>query len=100
VAPEAGDIIVEVVHAAPQHTIAKSFRVRAPATIDEVLRLAAGDPEFAGIDIDLSAVGVFGRPATAGQVLNDGDRVEIYRRLAVDPKSARRARAQHARRKV
>jgi hypothetical protein len=31
------------------------------------------------------------------QILEDGDRVEIYRPLAADPKLARRARAKQAR---
>lgn len=65
----------------------------------DVLRLAADDPAFAGIDIANAAVGVFGRVADAAQVLNDRDRVEIYRPLAADPKNARRARVRQARRR-
>jgi uncharacterized protein len=42
-------------------------------------------------------VGIFGRVCDPGQLLADGDRVEIYRPLAADPKSARRARAREAR---
>jgi uncharacterized protein len=99
-APAAAAIAVEVIYAEPQHTIVKSFRLSVPATLEDVLRLAARDPDFAGIDIVYSAVGVFGRLAAVGQLLHDGDRVEIYRRLAVDPKSARRARAREARRKT
>ena len=98
-APEAADIAVEVVYAEPQHAVVKTFRLRVPATIEDALRLAAVDPDFAGIDILHSAVGVFGRLVGAGHLLNDGDRVEIYRRVAGDPKSARRARAQDARKK-
>ena len=37
--------------------------------------------------------GIWGTPATAQTELRDGDRVEIYRDLAVDPKHARRLRA-------
>lgn len=36
--------------------------------------------------------GIWGRPAALGQVLKDGDRVECYRPLLVDPKKARRER--------
>ncbi len=39
-------------------------------------------------------VGVWGRSAGPSQVLEDGDRVEIYRPLRVDPKVARRERFQ------
>ena len=37
-------------------------------------------------------VGVWGRKATASQHLCDGDRIELYRPLRVDPKVARRER--------
>lgn len=37
-------------------------------------------------------VGLWGRKTGLGQVLHDGDRVEIYRGLRVDPKVARRER--------
>lgn len=37
-------------------------------------------------------VGLWGRQCTAQQPLRDGDRVEIYRGLKVDPKVARRER--------
>ena len=36
--------------------------------------------------------GLWGRPAAAQTLLQDGDRIEIYRPLRVDPKVARRER--------
>ena len=42
---------------------------------------------------DLGHVGIFGRVVTPQTLLRDGDRVEIYRDLKVDPKEARRRRA-------
>lgn len=45
-----------------------------------------------GLDADASMAGVWGRRASAAQVLRDRDRVEIYRPLTVDPKVARRER--------
>ena len=44
------------------------------------------------------AVGVFGRVAGMDHVLEAGDRVEIYRPLAADPKVSRRQRAKQLRR--
>ena len=40
-----------------------------------------------------AVVGIFGEPATRDRVLQEGDRVELYVPLQVDPKAARRARA-------
>ncbi len=37
-------------------------------------------------------VGIWGRRSTPQQVLREGDRVEVYRDLKVDPKVARRER--------
>ncbi|MBA2548809.1 MAG: RnfH family protein [Burkholderiaceae bacterium] len=37
--------------------------------------------------------GIWGRRCSLDRVLNDGDRVEIYRPLIIDPKEARRRRA-------
>jgi putative ubiquitin-RnfH superfamily antitoxin RatB of RatAB toxin-antitoxin module len=39
------------------------------------------------------AFGVFGKRVALDQPLADGDRVEIYRPLVIDPKEARRRRA-------
>jgi hypothetical protein len=93
------DIGVEVAYAEPHRAI-EAYRLAAPATVDDALRRAAADPGFAGIDIAGSAVGIFGTVADKGQTLADGDRVEIYRPLTADPKSARRARAREARKNL
>ena len=46
-----------------------------------------------GMPADLSAVGVFGKRVAPDARLADGDRVEIYRPLLLDPKERRRERA-------
>jgi putative ubiquitin-RnfH superfamily antitoxin RatB of RatAB toxin-antitoxin module len=91
-------ILIEVVYVEPRRALAKQYRLDAPATIADVLRRAAADPDFHGVDVARAPVGVFGKVASADQALNDGDRVEIYRPLAADPKIARRERAQQQRR--
>ena len=88
---------VEVVYAEPSRQIVKTYRLQAPATVAELLALAAVDAEFAGIDCLHAPVGIYGRLAARRDALADGDRVEIYRPLAVDPKAARRSRARRGR---
>jgi putative ubiquitin-RnfH superfamily antitoxin RatB of RatAB toxin-antitoxin module len=46
-------------------------------------------PELAG---GFPVMGLWGKRALSGHVLQDGDRVEVYRPLKVDPKIARRKR--------
>jgi uncharacterized protein len=86
-------ILIEVAYAEPRRAIVKAYRLVPPATIADALRLAVADVDFLGVDIANSSVGVFGKIASPEQYLNDGDRVEIYRRLTADPKVARRNRA-------
>jgi putative ubiquitin-RnfH superfamily antitoxin RatB of RatAB toxin-antitoxin module len=93
-------IAVELVYAEPQRAVVKVYRVAVPATIADVLALAAADREFAGLVSPHAAVGVFGRRADLGQRLEEGDRIEIYRPLAADPKIERRLRARNARLKT
>jgi len=88
---------IEVAYARPQVAIQRSYELPAAATVGDALRAAVADPAFEGIDIEGSPIGVFGATARREQPLHPGDRVEIYRPLALDPKAARRARVQQAR---
>ena len=49
--------------------------------------------EFPEINTTQSAVGIFGRKVSLDTMLNEGDRVEIYRSLECSPQEARRRRA-------
>ncbi len=95
----AAPIRVQIAYAEADRAIVKTMRLAAGSRIAEALRLAALDPDFSGIDLIHAPVGIFGRVASAEDELQDGDRIEIYRPLAADPKAARRARAQQARKK-
>lgn len=46
------------------------------------------------LDLDWAtqAIGIWSQPATLEDPVRDGDRVEVYRALRVDPKDARRLR--------
>jgi len=84
---------VELVCIGPAGAIARDFLIEAPATVGDVLGRAATDPAFADARLATAVVGVFGRIVGRQQPVADGDRIEIYRGPAVDPKQARRARA-------
>ncbi len=64
----------------------------APATVADALRACDIAARYTGFEAASAALGVWGRRATLAQSLRDGDRVEIYRPLRVDPKVARRER--------
>jgi putative ubiquitin-RnfH superfamily antitoxin RatB of RatAB toxin-antitoxin module len=85
---------VRVIFAAtPSRQLVRDLRVPAGATVADAIRLS-GIGELAGLaDAGLQAVGIFGRRVDPATPLHDGDRVEIYRPLLLDPKEARRRRA-------
>jgi uncharacterized protein len=93
----AAPIRIEIVYAEPHRAIVKALSLAAGSQIADALQLAALEPAFSGVDLFNSPIGVFGRAAGKEYVLKEGDRIEIYRPLAADPKAARRSRVQQAR---
>jgi putative ubiquitin-RnfH superfamily antitoxin RatB of RatAB toxin-antitoxin module len=62
------------------------------STVLQAIGRAGASLALDNVDLRLASVGVWGRKATLEQGLREGDRVEIYRPLEVDPKVARRER--------
>lgn len=91
-AGEGGTIRVEVVYAAAPHDVDLSeLRLAPGATVAEALQ-ASGLMPRRGLDAASAEVGVWGARCPRDHRLRDGDRVEVYRPLQVDPKEARRRR--------
>jgi putative ubiquitin-RnfH superfamily antitoxin RatB of RatAB toxin-antitoxin module len=67
------------------HTV-RQVCLPAGATARDALRACGADAENV-------ALGVFGRPIQADTPLRDGDRLEVYPPLRIDPKTARQRRA-------
>jgi uncharacterized protein len=84
---------VEVAYASAVQQKIITLEVPAGCTIQEAIDLSGMLQLFPEIDLNKQAVGVFSRKQTLTTVLNNGDRVEIYRPLTIDPKEARRAKA-------
>ncbi len=71
------------------------FEVDQGSTLADGLLKSGLFAEFPALKVLIenpSMLGVWGKPATPGQLLHDNDRIEIYRELRVDPKTARRER--------
>lgn len=85
------EIAVEVVLALPGRTLLKRLVLDLGSTVGDAI--AAAQLGQDSVRVDLQRVGVFGRRVPPEYRLRDGDRVEIYRALVVDPKEARRRRA-------
>ena len=88
-------IAVEVAYAEAQRQWVLPVQLPAGATVRQAIEASGLMEQVPGLVIDAARLGVFSRKATPEQVLEDGDRVEIYRPLSLDPKEARRRRAQN-----
>ena len=85
---------VEVVYAHPGRQVSVHVQVPAGATIATALDAACAKADLAGVNWREHQVGVFGQVRDTAAPLQCGDRVEIYRPLLMDAKSARRHRAE------
>jgi uncharacterized protein len=86
---------VEVVYALPEGHDATTVDLPAGATVADALAASGIAGRHAGLD--LSRAGIFGRRVSGDVRLADGDRIEVYRPLALDPKESRRRRARRPR---
>jgi hypothetical protein len=62
------------------------------ATVRDALAASGLAARHPSLDIASAPLGVWGQRATPDTPLREGDRVEVYRPLLVDPKEARRQR--------
>lgn len=87
-------ISVEVAYALPQKQYLQRVSLDEGATVEQAI-IASGLLTLRD-DIDLSQnkVGIYSRAVKLQDIVQDGDRVEIYRPLIADPKELRRQRAE------
>lgn len=92
-----GHIEVEIVWPRPEGL--RRWRLRLPAGSTAGAALAAIAQYEYGLQdlLEGQPLGIFARRIEPGQVLQEGDRLEIYRPLQLDPKEARRRRATRTR---
>lgn len=92
-------ISIEVIYALPDEQTVIEVSIEENATVhDAILASGLADRKFSdpALDIvmDQTPVGIYGERVGYQDQLQDGDRIEIYRPLQLDPMQARRARAQ------
>jgi hypothetical protein len=90
--PRGPGIEVTVVFALPDGTTDIALRLPAGATLADALERSGLAIRHPNLDLSRAAVGIFGKRSDRATALADGDRVEVYRPLIVDPKKARRTR--------
>ncbi|MEE2730928.1 MAG: RnfH family protein [Pseudomonadota bacterium] len=88
-------IQVEVAYALPEKQMIIPITVKKGTTMfDAVVQSGIAD-KFEGLDVNTIPMGVFGKAERKPKerVLEEGERVELYRPLIADPKEVRKKRA-------
>lgn len=88
--PDRESVDVEVVYAEPDRQTLIPLTLERGATVADAIMRSGITATVA--DALQRKLGIFSRKVTAQTLLHNGDRVEIYRALLIDPKEARRTR--------
>lgn len=85
---------IEVVVAWPELQVLVPLELERGATVADAIEHSGLGERFPDLEINPERLGVFAERRQPEDPLRDGDRVEIYRPLKVDPKVARRMAAE------
>jgi len=86
-------IKVEVAYAVPDIQRIFTVYVMPGSTIEMAIDRSGVLEVFPEIDLLKQKVGIFSKQKKLSDIVSEGDRIEIYRPLTIDPKDARRKRA-------
>jgi len=89
-------ITIEVVYGVPHKQRILTLLVNAGSTVEQAIIDSGIIALFPEIDLNKNKVGIWNRAVKLSEVLNDLDRIEVYRPLIADPKDVRKRRAEKA----
>lgn len=90
------NIQIELVYGTPQNQKLLTLVVQQGTTVEQAIIDSGMLKIFEEIDLSVNKVGVWNHTVKLNYVLNDLDRIEIYRPLLADPKEVRKRRAEKA----
>ena len=86
-------IAVELVYALPDKQVLRSLTLAEGSTVADVISRGNLAKDFPGLELADTQAGIWGQPVGRDHVVRDGDRVDLYRPLEMDPREARRLKA-------
>jgi len=86
-------IRVRVAYALPARQCVEEVTVPVGSTAREAIEASTLLSQYTEIDLGRNRIGIYSRLIEPDAVVEDGDRIEIYRTLKADPKVVRRQRA-------
>ncbi len=89
-------IEVEVVYGVPDKQAIVVIKIEEGTTVEQAIELSGIANLYKEIDLNINKVGIWNRVVKLTDVLQHGDRIEVYRPLIADPKEVRKRRAEKA----
>lgn len=86
-----------MIYAEPDRVLRCHIDVPEGSTVGDCISIAAKQWQFATLDCAGLDTGIFGEQCGVDRVVQRNDRIELYRPLITDAKTARRLRAQQQR---
>lgn len=87
-----GQLAVEVVCLTADRPVQIELTVPLGTSVGEAVQLSGVAKSCPDLDLRHAKMGIYGRVVPQTTLVEDGDRVEVYRPLIADPKDARRRR--------
>ena len=84
---------IELIYALPHEQKILTIEVLEDTTVEQAIKQSDVLQRYPDIDLTINKIGIFSKGCKLTDKLHDGDRIEIYRPLIIDPKEARKARA-------
>ncbi len=81
---------VSVTYADPENPLWLKVSMPKDSTVEDAIRTTDLLTRYPDLDLTSMKVGIFGKATKLDQPLSDGDRVELYRPITVDPKTVPR----------
>lgn len=89
-------IVIEVVYGVPHKQKIVTISLDIGTSVEEAIIKSGIITLFPEIDLTVNKVGIWNRAVKLSEILNDLDRIEVYRPLIADPKDVRKRRAEKA----
>lgn len=84
---------IEVAFARADEQVILTVQAIEGCTVEQAIEMSGILQRYPEIDLTKNKVGIFSQICSMSKQLQENDRVEIYRRLAIDPMESRRQRA-------
>ncbi|MDH3585916.1 MAG: RnfH family protein [Gammaproteobacteria bacterium] len=84
---------LEVVMATSEQQVLVALKVEEGATVADAIVASGIGSRFPELVVEEMPVGIWGKLVARHSRVREGDRVELYRPLEIDPREARRQRA-------